>query len=105
MDMAIEYNLSTKVIESLNRCRIYLQVITVSDIATADGKKTTNGNLRGSPTARKAEHLILDTLAMPSAIQLDTVEDIPTILLQEQETHPTSRSLGPGLSPKMDMVL
>jgi hypothetical protein len=37
MDLALSYNLSPKVLQAINICRIYLQVLTLSDISSANG--------------------------------------------------------------------
>ena len=43
MDVFYEWNLSTTELDNLNTCRIYLQVITVADIASMEGNEIQDG--------------------------------------------------------------
>lgn len=38
MDVIIQYNFTPKQLQHINHCRLYLQVILLSDITSADGK-------------------------------------------------------------------
>jgi len=49
MDYFVEEGLSPKALGSLNRCRLYLQVITLVDITSADGTSIISDVFHGIP--------------------------------------------------------
>jgi hypothetical protein len=53
MDEFLLLPLTRKEFQDINKCRIYLQVLTLADIATGNGKQITNGTFIGRRRSRQ----------------------------------------------------
>ncbi len=57
MDLAIQYNFTASDIKQINLCRIYLQVLMLSDITTANGHRILPCILQGHRDVHRASNL------------------------------------------------
>jgi hypothetical protein len=56
MDMALTYNLNAYQLQCINQCRLYLQVITISDITSARGDHFLRSALTGTKEHKRQSH-------------------------------------------------
>jgi len=58
MDLALTFRYSHQYLQSINTCRIYLQVITLSDLSNADGKRLLPECLAGQQPLDRTSTLV-----------------------------------------------
>ena len=66
MELLVHNNVSTESLQIINACRIFLQVIYVSDIVNADGKSVCKWALHPKPTQPKHSNLVWPYQPFPS---------------------------------------
>jgi hypothetical protein len=66
MEVFAQQRPSVSVMPTLNRCRLYLQVFTVSDIATADGIRITKEAKQGIRSKIRPSRLMWPAQGRPS---------------------------------------
>jgi len=66
MEVFAQQRPSVSVMATLNRCRLYLQVFTVSDIATADGIRITKEAKQGIRSKIRPSRLMWPAQGRPS---------------------------------------
>jgi hypothetical protein len=66
LDHAIQLNFNTQQLRQINTCRLYLQVLTLSDIATANGKYLLPNILKGQCTTDRTSTLNWPSMSRPT---------------------------------------
>jgi len=65
IDLAVRLNFSIDQLPQINLCRIYIQVLTASDIATANGREILPNIVQGIRTADRPSSLLWPTSFTP----------------------------------------
>jgi hypothetical protein len=65
MDFAVTLHLNAYQLRCINTCRLYLQVLTVSDIATADGKHLLESAVKGQRDCQRRSTLLWPQVPCP----------------------------------------
>lgn len=89
MDFFVSQNYDRKRLMAINRCRVFLKVLFLSDICSADGTKSTG----------------LALLTSPSSIKLDTMGARPCSFRETRQIAATTQSMDSLQSPGMAMLL
>jgi hypothetical protein len=66
MDFALQQKFPHQYLQAIKSCRLYLQVITISDISSADGKTLLPEVLRGEPPKHRTSQLLWPFEAYPA---------------------------------------
>lgn len=99
MDLALTYNLTSQQLNSINMCRIYLQVLALSDITAADWEWILPSVLiRIRDTQRTSQH------PMPPTIFRVSVGFFSPICMSTQEAVPASGPLECATPATMGIV-
>jgi hypothetical protein len=95
MESFFKYTQDTHTLQILNNCRLYLQIFTLSDITSADGKKLTKSQLNGHRSPSFSTELSWPKQIKPSRKCWETFKHVIKYIFCHKNSFTLKKPLGP----------